>query len=183
MFSRVSAVLSRNSVRRAGVWALPLIAVGLVVPFAAAGGPDHGHNRRHDRGGRDTRFGIVIRPEIVIGRRPEVVVIERRPAPRVEVAPMSLRFTAYQSEDRVIVDIKGVNPGEGFTTTVSAGNRWQAGPEINLCNLAPAESCGRGEASFNITASLRAHSAVSCITVRVAGQTYTVPVTQATPLS
>ncbi len=151
---------------------MPIVAVGLIAPFAIAGGPDRGRGG-HDRG-RDTR--------IVIRRQPALVVAERRPA-RVEVSPRSVRFAAYQSEDRVIVDIKGVNSGEGFITTISAGESWRGTPEINLCNLAPGDAYASCEVPFSITAAVHAHSAVSSVTVRVAGQTYTVPVTQATPLS
>jgi|GEM_PF-4299129 len=196
MFARINRVLSLKNTRKAALVAMPLIAVSLITPFALAEGRDgwrrgRDEHRQHDRGhdhgrdwGKDRKGGtqIVIRPEIIIGRphRPEVVVIEKHyPRHRVEVAPYELSFKAYQSEDRIIVNIDGSNRSSGFTTTLSS----RAEGLIELCNLAPLDPCAQTITPFCITASIRAFRPMHNVTVNVAGRTYTVPVTQAQSLS
>jgi hypothetical protein len=195
MFARINRVLSLKNTRKAALVAMPLIAVSLITPFALAEGPDgwrrgRDEHRDHDRGrdwGKDRKGGtqIVIRPEIVIGnpRRPEVVVIEKhRPhyrVERVEVAPYEVSFKAYQSQDRIIVNIEGSNRSSGFTTTLSSRSEGV----IDICNLAPADHCAQMITPFCMTASISACRPMHCITVHVAGRTYTVPVTQAQSLS
>jgi hypothetical protein len=198
MFARISRLLTLKNTRKAGLIALPLAAVTMITPFALADdwkregdsrrgrseyrerGRDWGHDRGHDRGRGGT--SIVIRPEIVIGRphRPEVVVIEKhRPRQRVEVAPYDIAFKAYQSEDRIIVNIEGSNRSSGFTTTLSSRHEGV----VEVCNLAPMDHCAQVVTPFCMTASITACRPMHSITVKVAGRTYTVPVTQAQALS
>ena len=194
MFGRINRFLTLKNTRKAAIVALPLAAVTLITPFALADGWKRegdgrrgewrergwgrGHDRGHDRGGSQ----IIIRPEIVIGRpsRPDVVVIEKHyPRQRVEAAPYEIRFKAYQSEDRIIVTIDGANRSSGFTTTVSSRSEGV----IEICNLAPADMCAEVITPFCITAGISACRPMHCITVKVAGRSYSVPVTQAQSLS
>ncbi len=182
MFAKLSRLMSLKNVRRAGMVAVAGAAVAMVAPLAMADdwrGRGRGHDRGHERRGGTS---IVIRPEIVIGhRRPDVVVVERRaPARRVEVMPEGLSFKAYQSQDRVILNVEGFNRGEGFTTALGACH----GDEVELTNLAPFDSCGTGRrVEFCLTGSITSRRALHTLTVRVAGRTFTVPVVQARTLS
>jgi hypothetical protein len=192
MFSRVSRFLSLKNTRKAALVALPLAAVSMITPWALADpwkrdGNDwrerDGRGRddwRRDRGRGGTQ--IVIRPEIVIGRssRPDVVVVEKHyPRQRVEAAPLEISFKAYQSEDRIIVNIEGANRSSGFETTLSS----RRDGVIEVCNLAPADYCSQVVTPFCYTASIGAHCPERFVKVVVAGRTYTVPVTQAQSLS
>jgi hypothetical protein len=183
MFSRVARLFTTKSIRKAGLVALPLAAVSMITPFALADGPwKRGRDdwRDRDRGRDRGGTSIVIRPEIVIGRWPEVVVIEKHyPRQRLEAAPFEVRFKAFQSEDRIIVTIDGANRSSGFTTTVSSRTEGV----VELCNLAPLDACAEAITPFCITAGITACRPMHSITVKVAGRTYTVPVTQAQSLS
>jgi hypothetical protein len=192
-FNSTKRFFARKNIRRAALVTMPLVALTMIAPFAMADGDgwrssrDHGRQRddgRRDSDRRGNGTSIVIRPEIIIGQRPrerEVVVVERRiPARRVEVLPQNLTFKAYQSQDRVIVNIEGMNRGEGFTTELAACH----GDAIDLTNLAPFEDCGTGRiVPFCLTGSISARRAMHSVTVNVAGRTFTVPVTQAISLS
>ncbi|HYE63670.1 MAG TPA: hypothetical protein VD997_16890 [Phycisphaerales bacterium] len=213
MFARFSPKLGRvltlKNTRKAGLIALPLIAATFIAPYALADGPrdddrrsrsedcwernrDWRHrdndwrgdwrDKDHDHHGGRGGGTIVIRPEIVIGRpsKPDVVVIEKHyPRRRVEVAPYEIAFKAYQSQDRIIVNIEGANRTSGFDIKLTS-------PEeglIEMCNLAPADSCAQMITPFCLTASISACRPMHCVKVCVAGRTYTVPVTQSQSLS
>lgn len=197
MFARFTRFFTRPTARRITAAVAVITAVGSLTPLALAGEPGwgrRGHDTRESRDGGDhggPRFsidvGLVLRPPVLFDRRPDVVVVDRRPAPcpppRVEVAPCDIQFHAYQSEDRVILNIEGRNRSEGFTTSVRACDTRGYSPTIDLCNLAPAERCGQREMPFCITTSLGSRRALSSLTVRVAGATYTVPVMQTVSLN
>jgi hypothetical protein len=209
MFSRLAHKfaprLTLKNTRKAGLLALPLVAAAFITPFALADGPrdrdnsgwqrnddwrhrdndwrgdwrdkDHGGDRNRGSGGGTS---IIIRPEIVIGRPTRPVVIEKHhPRHRVEVAPYEIGFKAYQSQDRIIVNIEGANRSSGFTTTLSS----RIEGLVEICNLAPADVCAQSITPFCMTASIAACRPMHSITVKVAGRTYTVPVTQAQSLS
>ena len=166
------------------------LALGLAAPAvmlcagaAQAGGDgwrghdrDRDWDRDHDRG----RFhvGVVIQPRVVITAPPRPVVISR---PCDEV-PTSVSFAAYQSRDTVIIAINGTNRGGGFTTSLTGADLSCRTPVLNLRNVAGSERCEGGSVPFSLTASLRVRDRVNSLEVRVAGQTYCVPVTEACPL-
>jgi hypothetical protein len=181
-FTNLSRFMTRTTIRRTGMIAAAGAALAMVAPLAMADdwrGRGRGHDRGHER---RSGTSIIIRPEIIIGaRRPDVVVVERRaPARRVEVMPEGLSFKAYQAHDRIILNVEGFNRGEGFITELAACH----GDEVELTNLAPYEDCGTGrKVDFCLTGSLTARRALHCITVRVAGRTFTVPVIQAKSLN
>jgi hypothetical protein len=146
-----------------------LALIGISAPLASAE-PwyrfDWGHGRRD-------------RDRVVVVRQPEVVVVPERRIQRVEVLPCDLRFSAYQAGDTVIVNATGTNRGGGFSTDFSrlAGDHW--GSTLTLCNLSPADRCAEVITPFSVSASFHAKPGLRCLTVRAAGQSFEVPITQA----
>jgi hypothetical protein len=200
MSASLSAFFTRKNIRRVGLVAMPLVALSFLAPGALADGwkregDNRGRNsdwrhrdndwrgdwRNDSRRDHDDRRGgtqIVIRPEIVIGsRRPDVVVVERR-RERRDVAPCEIRFKAYQSEDRVILNVEGENRSGGFTTSLSSCHDGT----ITLTNLEPYDCSTQCITPFCLTGSIGARHCLHSLRVNVAGRTYTVPVIQAQSL-
>lgn len=137
---------------------------------------DFDRYRSHDRD--DHRRGVNFDFNIGFGRGG--ISVGRREVNRVvyaEQVPANLQMTAYQARDTVIVIINGVNHTGGFTTTLSRVDSCDSSPDVNLCNIGPTDYCSGGATAFSVSGSFRVNREIRCITVRVAGQAYEVPVT------
>ncbi|MBC7834063.1 MAG: hypothetical protein H7Y88_03060, partial [Phycisphaerales bacterium] len=118
---------------------------------------------------------------VIVQEQPAVVVAQPTPvvysqSETVDVVPADLQIAAYQSQDRVIIMIGGVNRAAGFSTSitsVSAGGA--AEPELLLRNLPPRQEM-TGETPFTLNAAIRSKGALQRIQVRVADQVFEVPV-------
>ena len=124
------------------------------------------------------------RPGPVVIHRPE---IHRGPVvryERCEVLPCDLRFTAYQAGDTVIIVATGTNRTAGFTTSFGRVDSDHRGATLTLCNLSAQDSCAAEVLTgFSVSGSFHARQALRCVSVRVAGQCFEVPVTQTQCLS
>lgn len=161
-----------TTARRLALIAAPLAVLAAAVPSASAADRDHDRDRDHDYRGRRSRPSLVIHaqlPGIIIGRPAERVVVA---APvRVDEVPASLQMSAYQSKDRVIVIISGVNRGSGYSTTLSA-----AGDSLVLRNIAP-DACREDATAFTITGSICSQRELREVCVRIGRQSFEIPVT------
>lgn len=159
------------------------------------GGWDHDRDGFH--AGITFRIGapVIVRPRVVV-ERPRVVVCEpppvicstppvviSRPIPVCEdTAPCEISFSAYQCRDTVIVAINGANNRAGFSTTVTCADASCWTPTLTLRNVGPRDCSCDVRSSFSLTTSLRVTRCVSSVNVVVAGRTYSVPVTEASPV-
>ena len=124
--------------------------------------------------------------------RPSPVVIHRTeahrwPAPRYErceVLPCDLHFSAYQAGDTVIIVATGTNNTAGFSTSFGHAETDHRGATLTLCNLSAQDDCAaRVPTAFSVSGSFHARQTLRCVSVRVAGQCFEVPVTQTQCLS
>ncbi len=163
--------MNRTTLVRSAALAL----IGACAPLASAEpwwsfhfGNDHGR-----------RAPVIVQRPVIVRERPVFV-----PARRIEVLPADLHFSAYQAGDTVIVIAAGANRSSGFTTSFSAADVGAGTPALTLCNSALDSDCAtQCPTPFSTSASFHARHAVRCISVRVAGQCYEVPVTQTQCLS
>ena len=167
--------MNRNTLNRSAALAL----IGACAPLASADpwlrfqfGNDHSRREQvHIRGP-------------VVCREPQRPVFVPVRIQRVEVLPCDLQFSAYQSRDTVIIIASGTNRSAGFATSFGAIESGSWAPALTLCNLSPDSECAAQVVTpFSISASFHAHSALRCISVRIAGQCIEVPVTQTRCLS
>jgi hypothetical protein len=102
------------------------------------------------------------------------------PAPIIvpDVAPANLAISAFRAGDSIVVAVSGANTSDGYTIGLVNSN--SADATLVLRNQAPSDVREQKSTPFAINASLRATSVSSTtITVKVAGQVYSVPISDA----
>ena len=116
--------------------------------------------------------------------RPEICRVPVPRHERVEVMPCDLHFAAYEAGVTVIVVATGVNRTGGFSTSFGRGEGGRGAPVLTLCNTWAQDDCGpQVLTAFSISGSFHARPGLRCLSVRVAGQCFEVPVTQTQCLS
>ena len=147
-----------------------LSALALMAPAAEAGpwpwGRSHG-----------TR--VVIQPRIVIHggyERPHY-------QPVCDVVPADLKFTAFRSRDTVMVFATGTNHQAGFTTALTDVDAQGWNTVVTLRNTPRGGPCADMCSPFSVSAAICMRTNTRCLTVRVAGQSFEVPIVEVQTIS